>query len=70
MYQAFAPTLMVARLEWAKNNPTEEYSTNLISYPQDEEISAFAVAPQQQSSSEIQEVTREGTAGGSQTTED
>jgi len=54
---------MVARLEWAKKNPTEEFSTNVISYPQDAEISAFAVAPQQQSGSEIQEVARQGTAG-------
>jgi len=60
---------MVARLEWAKKNPTEEFSTNVISYPQDAEISAFAVAPQQQSGSEMQEVPREGTAGEIQTAE-
>jgi len=54
---------MVARIEWAKNNPTEEYSTNVISYPPDADISALEVAPQPQSGSEIQEVAREGTAG-------
>jgi len=63
MYKAFSPTLMVARLGWAKNNPTEEFSTNVTSHPQDAEISAFAVAPQQQSGSEIQEVVLEGRAG-------
>jgi len=60
---------MVARLEWAKNNPTEEFSTNVISYLQDAEISAFAVAPQPQSGSEIQDVTLQGTAGEIQTVE-
>jgi len=60
---------MVARIEWAKKNPTEEYSTNVISYPQDAEISAFTVASQLQYRSEIQEVPREGRAGEIQTSE-
>jgi len=60
---------MIARLAWAKKNPTEEFSTNVISYQQDAEISAFEVASQQQSSSEIQEVAREDTAGKIQTAE-
>jgi len=60
---------MVARLEWAKKNPTEEFSTNAISCPQDAEISAFAVAPQQQCGSEIQDITLQGTAGEIQTVE-
>jgi len=60
---------MIARLAWAKKDPTEEFSTNAISYQQDAEISAFEVASQQQSSSEIQEVARKDTAGEIQTAE-
>jgi len=60
---------MVARLEWAKKNPTEEFSTNVISYPQNAEVSAFVVAPQQQCGSEIQEVARQRTAREIQTPE-
>jgi len=60
---------MVARIEWAKRNPTEEFSTNSISYPPDVELSAFAVATQPRSGSEIQEISREGTAEEIQTSE-
>jgi len=33
--QAFAPTLMVARLEWAKDDRSKEFSLSIISDTQD-----------------------------------
>jgi len=61
---------MVARLAWAKNNPTEVLSTTFVmSYPHDSVLSEFGVAPQPQSRSEIQELARDDTAGEIQTAE-
>jgi len=68
MYQAFAPTLMVARLQWAKDDQTEKFSTNMTSDLRDVEHNVFELNPYRHSGAENSEAAQDDIVERMQTT--